>query len=126
MGNMAFFERLIQTRMADMHCGYIGRVLSTDGKTAAVQPLGMALGNAVVPSVPVACRYKISLKKIEYTDGDGNVREQDIAVPVEIGRGDLVACLCADRDITEAVNGNDELPVGGTHCLTDSIIVGIL
>lgn len=134
MGSMAFIEALIEKKLLDLHCGYIGRVVSTDGKTATVQPLGLIKESgsastktqAVVSNVPVACRYKISTKTITYTDGNGSTRDQEIAVPVQIAKGDLVACLCADRDITEARRGNNAVPPAGRHSITDSIIVGIL
>lgn len=134
MGSMTFFESMIEKKLLDLHCGYIGRVIQTDGKTATVQPLGLikesgsasAKTQAVVANVPVACRYKLAAKTITYTDKNGSPQEQEIAVPVPIAKGDLVSCLCADRDITEARRGNNELPPAGRHSITDSIIVGIL
>lgn len=134
MGSMAFIDAMIEKKLMDLHCGYIGRVISTDGKTATVQPLGLiketgstsTKAQAVVSDVPVACRYKLASKTITYTDGSGKKQDQEIAVPVQIAKGDLVACLCADRDITAARRGKNELPPAGRHRITDSIIVGIL
>lgn len=129
MANMSFVEQAIEKKLRDLHCGYIGEVILTDGVTATVQPLGLmkqiggtAREQAVVANVPVACRYKIGTRQI--TDGNGN--SVTVAVPTEIAVGDLVACLCADRDITEARRGNNELPTAGHHRISDSIIVGIL
>lgn len=128
MGNMSFVNKAIERKLMDLHCGYIGKVISTDGVTATVQPLGQIKGGgsvktqAVVSDVPVACRYKFESKQI--IDGNGNT--VTVAVPTEIAAGDLVACLCADRDITEARRGNNELPPAGRHSISDSIIVGIL
>ena len=134
MGNMNFVDKLVEKKLMDLHCGYIGRVISTDGKTATVQPLGQikasggsAKTQAVVANVPVACRYKFEKQSITYlVNADGETRTQTVAVPVEIAKGDLVACLCADRDITAARRGNNELPPAGRHSISDSIIVGIL
>lgn len=129
MGNTKFIDKIVERKLMDLHCGYIGRVVSTDGETATVQPLGQikqlggaAKTQAVVSNVPVACKYKISARTI--TDGDG--KKVTVAVPTMIAKGDLVACLCADRDITEARRGNNELPPAGRHSISDSIIVGIL
>ena len=130
MGSMSFVDLLIDKRLKDLHCGYIGKVVSTDGDTATVQPLGLIKEygstatkvQAVIENVPVACRYKLSAKEIK--DGDGNI--VTVAVPTEIARGDLVACLCADRDINAARQGENELPPEGAHSISDSIIVGIL
>lgn len=129
MGSLAFVDAAIEKKLRDLHCGYIGRVISTDGNTATVQPLGLikeyggyAKAQAVVSNVPVACKYKLSTKTI--TDGSGN--KVTVAVPIGIAKGDLVACLCADRDITDARRGRNELPPAGRHSISDSIIVGIL
>lgn len=129
MGASSFVDKLVERKLMDLHCGYIGRVISTDGETATVQPLGQikqiggaAKTQAVVSNVPVACKYKISSRTI--VDGNGN--NVTVAVPTMIAKGDLVACLCADRDITEARRGNNELPPAGRHSISDSIIVGIL
>lgn len=135
MGNMSFFEQFVGRKLENLHCGYIGKVISTDGKTAKVQPLGLIQQNgstdtkarAVVADVPVACRYKITTKTITYAvNADGDTRSQTVAVPVEIAAGDLVACLCADWNITAARSGKNELPPAGRHSISDSIIVGIL
>lgn len=134
MGNMQFIHAAIDKKLADLHCGYIGKVVWTDGETATVQPLGMVTSydgtvkaQAVVSNVPVACRYKLGEETITYVaDASGTTKSQKVAVPVEIAKGDLVACLCADRDITEARRGKNAVPTAGRHCITDSIIVGIL
>lgn len=134
MGNMSFFDTLIEKKLMDLHCGYIGRVIWTDGITAKVQPLGLikragsaeTKAQAVVSDVPVACRYKLAEKTISYTDKNGSVAKQKVAVPKLIAKGDLVACLCADRNIAAARRGENELPPAGRHSISDSIIVGIL
>ena len=134
-GSASFIDNMIEKKLRDLHCGYIGKVISTDGKTATVQPLGLikeygsetTKKQAVISNVPVACRYKIGTKSITYIADENGTKETTIvAVPRQIKAGDLVACLCADRDITDARRGNNELPPAGRHNITDSIIVGIL
>lgn len=129
MGNLSFVNAAIEKKLMDLHCAYIGRVVSTDGETATVQPLGLtkssnasARAQAVVSNVPVACKYKLTAKTI--TDGDG--KSISVAVPELIEKGDLVVCICADRDITEARRGKNELPPAGRHSISDSIIVGFI
>ena len=135
MGNMAFVNAAIEKKLKDLHCSYIGKVTWTDGETATVQPLGLikeygsstTKAQAVISNVPVACRYKISMETIIYAiDGNGTTRSKKIAVPTQIAKGDLVVCVCADRDITAARRGKNELPPAGMHSISDSIIVGIL
>lgn len=134
MGSMSFVNQAIENRLKDLHCGYIGKVVWTDGDTATVQPLGLIKSTdgttktqAVVSNVPVACKYKIGSKTISYlVSTDGSRASTTVAVPELISKGDLVAVLCADRDITDARRGRNELPTAGMHSITDSIIVGIL
>lgn len=134
MGNTAFVENIINKKLMDLHCAYIGKVTWTDGDTATVQPLGLikeygsttTKTQAVVQDVPVACKYKLSTKNITYADAAGSEHSQTVAVPSAIAKGDLVVCLCADRDITDARRGRSELPPAGHHSISDSIIVGIL
>lgn len=127
MGNLAVIDGAIDKKLNGMHCAYIGKVISTDGATATVQPLGLmrdgaeAKARAVVTNVPVACRYKISAKTIT-CDGVSH----KVAVPTQIANGDIVVCICADWDITEARQGRNALPPAGMHSISDSIIVGIL
>ena len=43
-----------------------------------------------------------------------------------IASGDIVLCVCCERDITEAKKGNNSTPALGRHSMSDSVIVGIL
>ena len=133
MGSMTFLDSLIESRLMDLHCAYIGKVVSTDGETATVQPLGLIKGSdsnakkqSVISDVPVACKYKLSSKTISYATPGGGSASQTVAVPSRIAAGDLVVCLCADRSITAARRGRNEQPPAGHHSISDSIIVGIL
>ena len=131
---MSFVENVINKKLMDLHCAYIGKVVWTDGNTATVQPLGLvkaydsptAQAQAVVQDVPVACKFKLSTSTITYVDDSGKKRSQMLAVPEEIAKDDLVVCVCGDRDITEARRGKNALPPAGHHSISDSIIVGIL
>lgn len=135
MGNLGFIDSMMEKKLLDLHCAYIGKVTWTDGSTATVQPLGRIKESgstatktqAPIPDVPVACRYKFSTKKITYlTSTSGSTSSVTVAVPEEIAKGDLVVCVCADRNITDARRGKNELPPAGMHSISDSIIVGIL
>jgi len=134
MGNMGFVDAAVEAALKDLHCAYIGRVTQTDGVTATVQPLGKikeyggtaTKTQAVVANVPVACRYKLTAKKISYTNSSGGISTQLIAEPKEIEAGNLVVCVCGDRNIAAARKGQNVLPPAGMHDISDSIIVGIL
>ena len=63
MGNLAFVEGAIEKKLRDLHCGYIGRVISTDGNTATVQPLGLIkeYGTSETKKPPAFYHKRLSL-----------------------------------------------------------------
>lgn len=130
MGNLTFVDNLIERKLLGLHCAYIGRVIAVaeDLSTASVQPLGKtravggeAQSHAVITDVPVACRYHMSVRSV-YVEGE----RLDLAEAKPLVAGDLAVCVCADRNISGARRGLDEVPPAGRHSLSDSIIVGIL
>ena len=154
MGNIDFFNNLVEDKLLDMNIAYIGKVLSCTDKTATVQPLTMvkqvgkqAQSPSVVSDIPIleSAKYKMGypFSTISYvknvsvqtrksggyvTDVSLNVEKDSInvIVPANLAVGDLVFCVCADRNITEAKNGNMTTPPIGHHSLSDSVIVGII
>lgn len=209
MGVSTVINDSIDKKLLDMNVAYIAKVLSTDGKKAKIQPLGMikqvgesARAKAPIPDVPIiqSARYKLVEKEITYvsdvsvdapkssvvssvtldkttgtisyvvdvslsttTDGEGDIssvtldknaskskyvydvslnssdgeavssvtvtptkKTQKILVKEPIAVGDLVYCVCADRNITDSIKGINGVPPIGHHSLSDSIIVGIL
>lgn len=122
MGNLKFFENIVNKNMLDLHTAFLGKILSVSDSSAKVQPLGLtkeiggtAESYAPISSVPITnqARYKFKLKGEE--------------VKVEsIKSGDIVICVCCDRDITEAKRGKSVLPPIGHHTMSDCVIVGIL
>lgn len=122
MGNLKFFESIVDRKLLDLHTAFLGKVLSISDNVAKVQPLGLtkeiggeAHSYAPVASVPMTnqARYKFKVKN-----------EQVTAKPIE--NGDIVICVCCDRDITEAKRGKSVLPPIGHHTMSDCVIVGIL
>lgn len=122
MGNLKFFESIINKNMLDLHTAFLGEVLSVSNGSAKVQPLGLtketggtAKTYAPISSVPITnqARYKFKVKGEE-------VKAESIE------NGDIVICVCCDRDITEARKGKSVLPPSGHHTMSDCVIVGIL
>ena len=125
MGKQSFFDNMIEERLLDLHTAYIAKVISLKGNTATVQPMTMikqygkpAQKAKVVSDVPI-----LNNAKYKFVNEDTEPIE---LIPVPISAGDLVLCICCDRDITEARRGNIATPQIGHHSLSDSIIVGIL
>lgn len=114
------FNEMIEQALLQVHTGFFGKIISTSGNMAAVQPLNMvkAAGGqpqkqAVIPNCPVL---------------DSAVKFTSLS-PAAVRRvqaGDIVYCVCADRDITETRTGAFATPVPGHHSLAGAVVVGII
>ncbi len=135
MNGFNALKDIIDEKLLNLHTCYIAKVLSFDGTTANVQPLGMikqygkpARKQSMVTGVPViqSARYKLStiMRTCRVTDISTEQREHLTVTP--LAEGDLVVCVCADRDITEAKRGNIAQPQLGHHSMSDSIVIGVL
>lgn len=109
-----------------LHCAFIAQILSVSGNKARIQPLGLtkqygsaAQKQAVIAGVHIA---KSALYKFTTTGID----EKTVAVPVPIAAGDIVLCVCCDRNIDAALKGENKLPPVGCHNKSDCVIVSII
>ena len=123
MQKITFFENLIENKLKLLHTAYLAKVTSTNGETAKIQPLGKtkaygenARSQSPLSNVPIirSARYKFV------------VNDEQIAEIKPIASGDIVLCVCCERDISEAKKGNNSVPAIGHHSMSDSVIVGIL
>lgn len=139
MGYGTVIQNLIDESLMNVHTAYLAKVISTNGTTAKIQPLGNvkaygqnAKKQAPLSNVPILqqARNKVTSKEITYvydvSNHTGRTKTQKIAVLTPISAGDIVLCICCERDITDAKNGVNSTPVIGHHSLSDSVIVGIL
>lgn len=109
MGAGKYFDSMIDGKILDIHTAYLAKVISVNGRTAKIQPLGKSQdvnGNEKVQS---------PLSNVPYT------RQID-----DIKNGSIVVCICCERNITEAKKGNNVVPPYGHHSMSDSIIIGVL
>lgn len=136
MGLENVINNIVDSKILDLHCAYIARVLSVNGTKAKVQPLDKikqygkeAKNRGVVLDVPIiqSAQYKIKKERLTFLTSLAPTSEtRDFAILSPIEAGDLVVCICADRDISASVKGESAVPAAGSHSLSDSIIVGIL
>lgn len=138
MRNTGFFNDIVDEKLLDLNTAYVAKVISVIGNEAKVQPLNMIkqYGKSAQKPSPITipilknARYKLTKKTIRYVSKVSNhspeYNEIDVAVPTEIAAGDVVFCVCADRNITEAKKGVLSTPQIGHHSMSDSVIVGIL
>lgn len=123
------------------YVAFIAQILSVSGNKAKIQPLGLtkqyggtAQKQSVISGVHIAssalCRLKT--EEIEYvTDVDflgflPKKEKRTICVATPIKEGDLVLCVCCDRNIDAALKGKNELPPVGCHNKSDCVIVAII
>lgn len=154
MGYSKVFEDMIDRALLDMHTAFLGKVLSINGNKATVQPLGLykqygetAQNQAVVSAVisksgqckmtgnetisyisDVTCEVKKNKEETVVTDVSIKKTTSTKSIPVfsNLEAGNIVICVCCDRDISAAKNGINAVPAVGHHSLSDSVIVGIL
>lgn len=142
MGNLSLFENIIEEKLLGVHTAYIAKVISYNNGQATVQPLGLvkqygkaAQKQPVVSRIPVIQSARNKIIEVNRSCGTGVTGGENCELLTEnrthlelepLAAGDLVFCMCADRDITEAKNGNMATPALGHHSLSDSVVVGIL
>lgn len=172
MGKLDFFENMVESKLLGLHTCFLAKVISTNGKTAKIQPLGRtkeygkeAQTQSVLSNVPIAnsAKYKYTKETITHLKnvtlntssgtfaknvGGGNnsaayvsssgsaltsasiekeTETKNMVTVVPLAAGDVVICVCGERDITVAKKGENATPALATHhSMSDSIIIGIL
>ena len=119
-----------------LYVAFIAQILSVSGNKARIQPLGLtkqyggtAQKQSVIAGVHISksALYKFKTKDITYAyNADGNTKTQTVVVPEPIAAGDIVLCVCCDRNIDAALKGRNELPPVGCHNKADCVIVSII
>lgn len=109
MGNLSFFERILENKLLGLHTAYLAKVISVNDRKAKIQPLGL-----------------VKFYGEEVAEARAPLTDVPILKNVEIVAGDIVLCVCCERDITEALKGNNTVPAIGHHSMHDSIIIGCL
>lgn len=142
-----FFDDLIEEKLLNFHSAFIGKIVSMEGETlCTIQPLDKiraygkpAQQQAVISKVPIlnhVRHYTLVKQTLSVRDthsGGGTIIPETHPVPENEGHlrveplraGDIVLCVCADRDISSAINGMSTLPPVGHHQQKDAIVVGL-
>ena len=117
------FDGMIEEKLLNLHTAFIAKVVSVQSaRKCSVQPLDKikaygktAQTQAVVTNVPV-----LSHVRHYSTDDDGHLKLSSIK------KGDIVLCVCAERDISSSVKGHSTTPPVGHHAIKDAVVVGII
>lgn len=109
---------MLDQSLLKVHTAFFAKVLliNKDGKSAKIQPLNLIQAQGGNPQKQEVLSDVPVLSSVRKFDKDDK--------PKKIEKGDIVYCLCAERDITEVKKGNFDLPPIGHHELSDAVIIG--
>lgn len=119
-------KKIIDNKIDNLSVAFLAKILSVSGNKAKIQPLGLTKGSgdtvrkqAVLTGVHISssAKYKFSTTIIE---------GKTVAAPTPIQKGDVVLCVCCDRNIDAALKGENSLPPAGCHNKSDCVIVAII
>lgn len=138
MGNLTVIDDIIEEKLYNVHTAFVAKITSISGDktTASVQPLSMvkqygkaAQKQSIITNVPILynARYKLKPKTLKYESGGDVISTLETVERVELKAGDIVFCVCADRDISVTRTGSMTTPsVARHHNQSDAVIVGVL
>ena len=121
MGMSGVLDGIVEEKLLNLHTAFIAKVVSVQSESkCSVQPLDKikaygqkARSQAVITNVPV-------LSHVRHFEGT----EQVTMSPIE--KGDIVLCVCAERDISSSIKGHSTTPPVGHHAIKDAIVVGLI
>lgn len=141
-------ENMISEKLLNLHTAFLGKVVSVQGEDkCSVQPLDKikaygkaAKSQAVITNVPVlnhVRHYTLVKQALTVKDthtGGGSVSpnphpsaDNEGHLRVEpIKTGDIVLCVCCERDITSSSKGVSTTPPVGHHQIGNAVVVGLL
>jgi hypothetical protein len=129
------FEGMLEEKLLNLHTVFIAKVIKVENENVcSVQPLDKikaygqkAQSQSVITKVPVLSHvrhYKVVDQtlsgNVSPTSHGGHVRIEPLKV------GDIVLCVCAERDISSSIKGISSTPPVGHHQLKDAIVIGLI
>lgn len=150
--NGTFFDNLVEEKLLNLHTAFIGKVISVQGASmCSVQPLDKikaygqkAKSQKLISRVPVLnhvrhytlVKQSLSVNVSDTYTGGGSATISPNPHPPEdnighlkvepIKPGDLVLCVCAERDISSSSKGMSTTPPVGHHQIANAVVVGLL
>ena len=155
MNTAGIFDNMIESKLLSLHTAFVAKIVSVQGEDmCSVQPLSRikavgkdAQDRAIITNVPILNHVRhYSLEKqdinVTVTAIDSLKKPCEVSVVVtpnphpsekNIGHlkveplkaGDIVFCVCADRNIAETRGGSLATPPQGHHSINDAVVVGL-
>lgn len=142
---------MVEEKLLNLHTAFIAKVISVQSESlCSVQPLDKikaygqkAKTQAVITHVPILnhvrhyslVKQSLTVKVSDTYTGGGSASISPNPHPSadNVGHlkvsplkaGDIVLCVCAERDISSSVKGTSTTPPSGHHELKDAIVVGL-
>ncbi len=141
MSLSSVIKNMVEEESKKLHCAFLAKILSVQGNKAKIQPLGLirdyggkATQQTPITNVHIASNalYKITEHSISYISRVDFANEKIVGVTdkvaklTPIAKGDIVLCVCCDRNIDAALKGENSLPPVGYHNQSDCVIVAII
>lgn len=138
---MNAISQLIEQALLDVHTAFIGKIISISGNTATVQPLdkivpvgGNSMERAVISNCPIAesARYKLTEEtkevctSVNFPNNSYTTESIKVCSKTPISAGDIVVCVCGERDISQTRKGVTAAPAKGHHEIKDAIVIAVL
>lgn len=147
---------IVESKLLELHTAFLAKVVAVNGKKYSIKPLakykqygkeaqeypvitnvyrtkGMASGKSsssahshTVESTTTSTEslHEHTVPQSSTSEAGG---ELDISVQIPIKEGDIVLCVALERDITNLVNGQTNLPFTGVHHrINDAIIIDVV
>lgn len=138
------FENTVEEKLLNLHTAFIAKIISMENEAlCTVQPLDKiraygkpAKQQAVISKVPIlnhVRHYTLVKQKLDVTC-DGRVVPETHPVPSNEGHlrveplraGDIVLCVCTERDLSSSIKGMSTTPPVGHHQQKDAMVVGLI
>lgn len=128
MSQLGVIEQIMQGEILSIRTAFVAKVIKTEDETADIQPLqmfrqtdGTYEKNPILLGVPVL-KHVCKFTQETVADSQGDTHKQVKILPLSVG--DIVFCVCADRDLGYTTEGEFDKPTR-SHNISDAVIVGI-